>query len=111
MSERIDVALGERSYPIHVGSGLLARAGELLAPLACGAILVVADANVAPLQLEALSASLRASGLKPQPVVLEPGESTKSFRGLEQLIDALLDCGVDRGGLLVALGGGVIGDL
>ena len=63
MSERIDVALGERSYPMHVGSGLLARAGELLAPLARGAVSVVTDSNVAPLQLEALAVSLRTSGL------------------------------------------------
>jgi 3-dehydroquinate synthase len=111
MSEQIDVALEERSYTIHVGCGLLARAGELLAPLARGAVPVVTDANIAPLLLETLAAALRASGLEPQPVVLEPGEATKSFCGLEQLIEALLDCGVDRGGLLVALGGGVIGDL
>jgi 3-dehydroquinate synthase len=83
----------------------------VLAPLAHGSVPIVTDTNVAPLQLEALATSLRASGLKPQPVVLDAGEAMKSFRGLEQLIDALLDCGVDRGGLLVALGGGVIGDL
>src|SRR5947209_14843264 len=102
MRERINVDLGERSYTIHVGKGLLARAGDLLAPFARGTVPIVTDANVAPLQLEACAAALRASGLKPQPVVLEPGETNKSFRGLEQLIDVLLDCGVDRDSLVVA---------
>lgn len=111
MSEQINVALGERSYKIYVGSGLIEHAGELLAPLARGALPVVTDANVAPLKLERLASSLRASGLKPQPIVIEPGEATKSFGGLERLIDALLDCHVERGSLVVALGGGVIGDL
>ncbi|HLY05573.1 MAG TPA: 3-dehydroquinate synthase [Rhizomicrobium sp.] len=111
MSERIPVALGERSYTIHVGSGLLARAGEFLAPLARGVVPVVTDAHVAPLYLESCAASLRQAGLTPAPVVLDPGESTKSFSNLERLLDILLDSGIDRGGLIVALGGGVTGDI
>jgi len=105
MSEIIKVGLGERSYDIHVGRGLLARAGALLEPFARGPVPVVTDENVARLHLAALS------GLDAKPIVLAPGEGTKSFAGLEALSSALLRSGVDRGGLIVALGGGMIGDL
>lgn len=111
MSEQIHVPLGDRSYTIHAGSGLLARAGDLLAPFARGIVPVVTDRNVAPLYLQPVAESLRAAGLNPNPIVLDPGEGTKSFAGLERLIDALLESGIDRGGLIVALGGGVIGDI
>ncbi len=110
MSE-ITVNLAERSYPIHVGSGLLASAGSLLKPFARGTVAVVSDANVAKLHLETVLQSMRDSGIDAKPIVLEPGEQTKSFAGLETLSSALLQAGVDRGGLVVALGGGVIGDL
>lgn len=127
--QQIPVALGDRSYTIHVGSGLLAGAGELLLrqaqdegleknvltlSLAKGArdvVPVVTDAHVAPLYLDRFAESLRQTGLRPEPIVLDAGESTKSFQSLERLIDILLDSGIDRGGLIVALGGGVIGDL
>lgn len=109
MSEVVKVSLGERSYDIHVGSGLLARAGELLKPR--GAVPVVTDDRVAKLHLEPLLASLRGAGIDARPIILAAGESTKSFTGLERLSSALLNAGVERGGLIVALGGGVIGDL
>ncbi len=111
MNDQIPVALGDRSYTIRVGSGLLDRAGELLAPLARGAVPVITDSHVAALHLERLAVSLRASGLDPRAIVLDPGEGTKTFQGLERLIDSLLESGIDRGGLIVALGGGVIGDI
>ena len=111
MNKQIPVALGDRSYTIHVGSGILDRAGELLAPLARGVLPIVTDSHVAPLHLETLAASLRASGLDPRAIVLDPGEATKSFQTLDRLIDELLDTGIDRHGLIVALGGGVIGDV
>jgi 3-dehydroquinate synthase len=111
MSDKIAVALGSRSYDIHVGPGLLERAAELLAPFARGIVPVVTDANVAKLHLAALTAALRAANIAVAPIVLEPGEATKSFSGLERLTGELLRSGVDRGGLIVALGGGVIGDL
>ncbi len=110
MSE-IAVELGARRYAIHVGGGLLAKTGALLVPLARGPVPVVTDRNVARLHLEPVLQSLRASGLDARPIILEPGEQTKSFAGLERLSSALLQSGVDRGGLVVALGGGVIGDL
>ncbi|MGA7675612.1 MAG: 3-dehydroquinate synthase [Rhizomicrobium sp.] len=111
MSERITVNLGERSYDILVGAGLMAQAGKLLAPLARGPLPVVTDANVAKLHLPALLEALKQAGLDARPIVMEPGEGTKSFRSLEKLCSELLATGVDRGGLVVAFGGGVIGDL
>ena len=107
MSEIVKVGLGARSYDIHVGRGLLAQAGALLKPLARGPVPVVTDENVARIHLAGLSSS----GLDVKPIVLAPGEGTKSFAGLEKLSGELLRSGVDRGGLIVALGGGVIGDL
>lgn len=111
MSEAVSVALGSRSYTIHIGDGLLARGGELLAPLSRGAVPVVTDENVAALHLESFLATLRGSGIDARPVVLPPGEATKSFEWLEKLCRELLRRGVERGGLIVAFGGGVIGDL
>jgi 3-dehydroquinate synthase len=111
MSETITVGLGDRSYPIHVGADLIGGAGALLAPLARGAVPVVTDEHVAKLHLDSFIASLNKANIKSLPIVLPPGEGTKSFAGLETLTAALLKAGVDRGGLIVALGGGVIGDL
>jgi 3-dehydroquinate synthase len=111
MSEQIPVALGERSYAIHAGSGILDRAGELLAAFARGVVPVVTDAHVAPLYFNRVAASLERSGLKAWPIILEAGEETKSFRDLERLVGELLDSGIDRGGVIVALGGGVVGDI
>ncbi|HEX7726313.1 MAG TPA: 3-dehydroquinate synthase [Rhizomicrobium sp.] len=111
MSETIRVGLGDRSYDILAGDGLLAEAGALLAPFARGTVPVVTDAHVAKLHLDPLIASLAKANIKTLPIVLEPGEGTKSFAGLEKLTGELLRANVDRGGLIVALGGGVIGDL
>lgn len=110
-NETVHVALAGRSYDIHIGSGMLSRAGDLLKPLARGLVPIVTDEHVAKLHLPKLVASLDASGIKSKSIVLIPGEGTKSFAGLEKLTGELLACGVDRGGLIVALGGGVIGDL
>ncbi|MDE2494326.1 MAG: 3-dehydroquinate synthase, partial [Alphaproteobacteria bacterium] len=111
MSERITVNLGARGYDIHVGAGVAANAGKLLLPFARGPVPVVTDANVAGLHLDPFVGSLKGAGIDARPIVLDAGESTKSFRWLERLCSALLTVGVDRGGLVVALGGGVIGDL
>jgi 3-dehydroquinate synthase len=111
MSKTITVGLGARAYDIHVGAGLLARAGELLAPLAKGVVPVVTDDHVAALHLAPLLASLKAAGIDARPIVMPPGEASKSFAGLEKLSGELLEMGVDRKGLVIALGGGVIGDL
>lgn len=108
---RIPVALGERSYDVVIEAGLLARAGDHLAPLARGRrIAIVTDDNVRP-HLATLQASLAAAGVDSEAIVLSPGEGTKSWPQLEALTDRLLDLGVERGDHVVALGGGVIGDL
>lgn len=111
MSTRIEVELGARSYDIHVAAGAIANAGALLKPFAPDVVPVVTDSNVAAHHLEPLRASLEREGIEARAIVLAPGEATKNFQGLEHLVSALLAAGVDRGGLIVALGGGVIGDL
>lgn len=111
MSERIDVSLGRRGYAILVGNGLIAKAGALVAPFARGKVAVVVDRHVADLHLNCLLDSFRAAGIAAQTVVIEPGEESKSFRGLESVSDSLLAAGLDRTGLAVAFGGGVVGDL
>tara|TARA_R110000787_G_scaffold9028_35_gene31654 strand:- start:7237 stop:8334 length:1098 start_codon:yes stop_codon:yes gene_type:complete len=108
----VQVALGARSYDIPIEQGALDRAGDLLSPYARnGRLVVVTDAHVAAAQLPRLDASLRAVGIMAEPIILPPGEQTKSWRHLEQLLDALLAMEIERGDHIVALGGGVIGDL
>lgn len=107
----IPVSLGSRSYEIFVGPGLLESAGERLKPFAHGPVPVVTDETVADLYLDRFLARLKDAGLQPHAIVMVPGEGSKSFAALEQLCSALLQTGIDRGGLIVALGGGVIGDL
>ncbi len=107
----INVALGARSYPIHIERGLLGRAAGLLAPLARGRTLaIVTDENVRP-HLETLQAALAAAKIGSEAIILPPGEGTKSWAQLESLTDRLLTLGVERNDHVIALGGGVIGDL
>lgn len=107
----IPVALGDRSYDVIVENGLLSRAAGHLAPLSRGRTMgIVTDENVRP-HLATLQASLTAAGVKSESIVLPPGETTKSWAMLETLTDRLLDLGVERGDHVIALGGGVIGDL
>ena len=107
----IPVALGERSYDVRIEAGLLARAGEVLASLAKGRrIPIVTDENVGA-HLATLQASLTAAGIASEAIVLPSGEATKSWAQLEALTDRLLELGVERSDHVIALGGGVIGDL
>jgi 3-dehydroquinate synthase len=107
----ISVALGDRSYDVRIERGLLSRAGEHLAPLGRGrTIPIVADENVLP-HLATLEASLAAAGLATRAIVVPSGERSKSWTQLEDLVDRLLAFGVERGDHVVALGGGVVGDL
>src|ERR1044071_2498112 len=110
-NHKVTVGLDSRAYDIHVGAGLLARAGALLKPLSKGVVPVVSDSHVAELHLPALLENLRASGIDARAIVMPPGEASKSFAGLERLCGARLDIEIDRKGLVIALGGGVIGDL
>lgn len=112
MTETIHVDLGARSYDVHVGAGLIAQAGELIAPFApTKRVFVVTDRNVSKKYRPALTASLDAAGLQNWTVTLAPGERSKSFEGLELLCRHLLQAGINRKDLVVAFGGGVIGDL
>ncbi|WP_022681256.1 3-dehydroquinate synthase [Sphingobium bisphenolivorans] len=108
----VRVALDARSYDIMIEQGALDRAGDHLARYARkGRLVVVTDEHVARAQLPRLEASLRAAGIAVEPIILPAGEQTKSWRHLEQLLDALLALEIERGDHVVALGGGVIGDL
>ncbi len=108
----IPVQLGERSYNVITDANLLSRAGELIAPFApTNRVFIVTDQNVARLHRPALTAALDAAGIKNWTITLPPGEGSKSFAGLEMLTRHLLQAGIDRRDLVVAFGGGVIGDL
>lgn len=112
MTETIRVDLGSRAYDVLVGKGLIARAGELLAPFApTGRVFIVTDRTVSKKHRPALAAALDAAGIENWTVTLAPGERAKSFEGLELVCRHLLQAGVSRRDLVVALGGGVIGDL
>ncbi len=105
----IEVALGERAYPIHIGEGLLLRA-DLISPHVAGAqVMVVTNEVLAPLYLDALMSSL--SDFDSHSLVLPDGEASKSLEVLNSIFDALLERRFARDATLVALGGGVVGDI
>ncbi|MGD1035733.1 MAG: 3-dehydroquinate synthase [Roseiarcus sp.] len=108
----VDVALGVRAYKILIGDGLVETAGAHIARLAPGAqCAVVTDENVAALHLERLTQSLERAGLKTSVIVRPPGEATKSYAEFARVSDALLSAHIERRDIVVAFGGGVIGDL
>jgi shikimate kinase/3-dehydroquinate synthase len=108
----VRVALGERSYDVLIGGGLIAQAGQLIeARLGKRRAAIVTDANVAMHHLARLEGSLAAQGMHAGTIVAEPGEATKRFERLAWLSDQLLGAGIERRDLVVALGGGVVGDL
>ncbi|MCP1175276.1 3-dehydroquinate synthase [Ralstonia chuxiongensis] len=107
----VDVDLGDRAYPIHIGSGLLSKA-ELFAPHIRGArAVIVTNETVAPLYAAKVEEAIRALGKAVDTVVLPDGESFKKWDTLNRIFDALLTAGADRKTTLIALGGGVIGDM
>ncbi len=111
--ETVKVALGERSYPILIGPGLIAAAGtHIAAAVPQRPLLVLTDETVAGLHLEPLMRSLADTGAKvAAPVVVPAGEASKDMARLAEVTEALLSRGLERRSVLVALGGGVIGDL
>ncbi len=113
MTCQVEVALAGRSYMIHIGDGLLKNTGALIAPLLRGPrIVIITDRSVAGLHLETVQQSLTAAGLQvAEPIVLQPGEQTKSLTSFEGVIEALLERAMDRSVTILALGGGVVGDL
>jgi 3-dehydroquinate synthase len=109
---RVAVDLGARSYDIVVGEGLVARTGALLAPLLPQRrVGIVTDTNVAPPYLAPLLASLEAAGIAHEAVIVPAGEQAKDFTTLKMVCEAMLDAGLERSSALLALGGGVVGDL
>ena len=108
----VPVSLGERSYEVLVGPGLIAEAGSrIVGALDARRVAIVTDEHVAALHLETLKASLAKAGLSAVEIVLPPGEGTKSFGQLESLLDRLLAARIERRDVVLALGGGVMGDL
>jgi shikimate kinase/3-dehydroquinate synthase len=111
--QRLTVALADRSYPVLTGPGLVARAGAHLAPLLPSRrVAIVTDRSVAGLHLAALRAGLADAGFATlTEIVVPPGEAAKSFPVLTEVVEGLLSAGVDRRSAVIALGGGVVGDL
>jgi 3-dehydroquinate synthase len=110
--ERLRVELDARGYDILVGPGLIARAGEEIRPLMRRKqAVIVTDESVVPHYLAPLESSLSAAGIAHHTVVLPPGEGTKDLAHFGRLVDDILARGIERGTMLVALGGGVVGDI
>ncbi|THD60970.1 3-dehydroquinate synthase [Phenylobacterium sp.] len=112
MIRTVLVGLGPRSYQVRVGAGLIDAAGQALAPLLKRKrTAVVSDETVWGLHGARLSAALARAGIEAVPIVVPPGEQTKSFEGLAEVSDRLLELELDRGDVITAFGGGVVGDL
>ncbi|MDR0480616.1 MAG: 3-dehydroquinate synthase [Gallionellaceae bacterium] len=109
--QTLTVGLGERSYPIHNGAGLLDRAEWLLPHLPRKRAVIVSNTTVVPLYLERLRATLAARGIDSIPIILPDGEEYKNVETLGLIYDALLTHRCERSTPLIALGGGVIGDM
>jgi 3-dehydroquinate synthase len=110
--ETVRVDLAGRSYDIRIGPGLLAGAGAHIGPLLPRPFtVIVTDETVAGLHLETLKTGLAQAGIRAEAIVLPPGEATKSMARLTEVVERMLELKVERDDLIVALGGGVIGDL
>ncbi len=104
--------LGRRGYDIVIGRDLLSRAGGLMKPLLRRPrAVIVTDENVGPLYLSRLTDGLEADGIRTSAITVPAGEQSKTFAGLEDVMEQLLDQRIDRKTALVALGGGIVGDL
>ncbi len=112
--EQLTIDLGERSYPIYIGEGLLHQAAELFERhriSKASPLMIITDENVAKHHLRLLRERLQAAGFRTVEAIVPAGEQSKSLSRLEQLITAALEGGLDRQSAVVALGGGVVGDL
>jgi len=108
----VDVALGERAYDIVIGRGVLASLGERVAALRPGVrTAIVTDRNVASHWLEKTETALAQAGIATSRIVVDGGEGSKTYAGLEQVSEALIAARIERNDLVIALGGGVVGDL
>ena len=112
MMNVVRVDLGSRSYDVRVGAGLIQRAGQEMAPfLRRKRVAILTDENVAGFHLHNLLAAFQHEGITASSLVLPPGEATKSWARLEQSVEWLLSEKIERNDIVIALGGGVIGDL
>ena len=112
MTEIVHVPLGARAYDVHIGPDLLARSGALIAPLLRRPrVAVITDEHVAALHLDALREGLARAGIEMEALALPPGEATKSWPHLTRSVEWLLEQKIERKDMVLALGGGVIGDL
>ena len=112
MRQRVRVDLGERSYDIEIAPGLLAQAGALIAPMLKRAkVAIITDDRVAALHLDSLKKGLQAADIESVSLPLPPGESTKSWQSIQTCVEWLLSQRIERDDVLIAFGGGVIGDL
>ena len=111
MKNTLVVALEERSYPIHIGVGLMGLAKLILPHIKQKKVVVVTNTTVAPLYLEVLRSTLKKGEISVLPVVLPDGEQFKTWETLNLIFDAMLGARCERGTTLIALGGGVIGDM
>lgn len=112
--KELKVDLGERSYPIYIGEGVTAEIGRLFSERgikAASPILIITDRNVAGLHLERIEGLLQEAGYKVGVYVVEAGEKSKSLSVLEDIVGVALEAGLERNSVIVALGGGVVGDL
>ncbi len=109
--QTLNVALGDRSYPIHIGSELLGKTELILPHLKRKQVAIVTNTTVAPLYLDAIASPLKAAGIDVIPIILPDGEAYKNSETLNLIYDALLQNRCERNTTLIALGGGVIGDL
>ena len=108
----VHVELAERSYPIHIGEGLLDKVGQYaLSSGLSGSCLLITDQHTQALFAERVTRSLKAAGVRVSIAVVPAGESSKSIEQLSNLLSACVKAGLDRNSFIVALGGGVIGDL
>jgi 3-dehydroquinate synthase len=108
----VDVPLERAGYSVWIGDGLLPICGEKIRPFHPGGkVAVVTDSNVAPIYADTVLESLRGAGFEPTLIVVPAGEASKRLEVVGQVTDAMIEAGLDRKSLLVALGGGVVGDL
>jgi 3-dehydroquinate synthase len=111
MMQTLNVALGDRAYPIHIGRDLLQQTALILPYLKRKQVAIVTNTTVAPLYLEKLAKPLRDAGVGVIEIILQDGEAYKNTETLNKIYDALLQNRCERSTTLIALGGGVIGDL
>ena len=108
----VPVLLSDATYNVVIGDDAIDRTGNLVIEVhAAGKVAVVTDSNVAPLYADRVLASLTRAGFTPSLIVVPAGEPSKCLAGVEMICDAMISAGLDRGALLIALGGGVVGDL